>query len=301
MNKLGTHRDWAVPALGVVMLFLAGSGGCGRKSPQYIPPHHMPAAGTQTEIALAIGDSFPQLKAVDVDDNEFVMGPDQYGSKATLIVFWSTWCGFCMQELPHEVELSQQYADAGLRVIGINGDRTPEIAKRAIAEHQVPWTVLYEGRELTISRQLGISSWPTLILLDHEGKVLNACPWLRSHGIEVLPDGTRRQVSALDWTLAKVLGTGKLAQEVGNLSDEIGPMTVMFVVMGILVVVAVVLAAIAVVMVSGLIALMAIIIVGLLGNARPAWRWVPIVWLLLATLAGLAVLGIAALWIAEGP
>lgn len=85
------------------------------------------------------------------------------------------------------------------------------------------------------------------------------------------------------------------------MSGSIGPMTVMFVVMGTLFVVAIIATAFAVFVFSGLLAVMAILVVGLLRDARPAWRCLPLVWLALAVLLGLTAMGMFALWMTTAP
>ena len=47
--------------------------------------------------------------------------------------------------------------------------------------------------------------WPTLYLLDADGRIISASPWLRGTGAEAFPDGTTREVNVLDWTLEEVL------------------------------------------------------------------------------------------------
>jgi len=186
----------------------AGVAGVGCAKPAAVPPgppFAMPAAGAATDTSLRIGDSFPEIQAVDLDGNAVALDQQLLGERYTLVVFWSTWCGFCMHELPHEVELAQQYEGAGLRVIGVNADDTTAIAKAAAKDHELPWLNLFEGPEKTISNQLGIKQWPAILLLDRDGKIVSATQPLRSIAAEQLPDGTVRAVSGLDWTLQRLL------------------------------------------------------------------------------------------------
>ena len=196
---------------GTSVLALAVFAGC---APVAAPPaapgplFALATAGSPTDTVLRIGEEFPQIRAKDLDGNAVTFDKTILGERCTLVVFWSTWCGFCMLELPHEVELAKQYERAGLRVIGVNADDTAAVAKAAVKEHGVPWLNVFEGPEKGISNRLGIKQWPVLLLLDAEGKVVSATGQLRAHAVQVLPDGSTRTVKGLDWALGEHLRAG---------------------------------------------------------------------------------------------
>jgi thiol-disulfide isomerase/thioredoxin len=171
-------------------------------------PGHLfvtPSVGSSTDTVLRLGDDFPEIRTADLAGNAVTLDKQLLGKRCTLVVFWSTWCGFCMQELPHEIELAKRYEKAGLRVIGVNADNTPAIAQAAARQHGVPWLNVFEGPEKSISNQLGITQWPALILLGPDGKVIAATEQLRSVGARKLPDGSTGQVNGLDSILGELL------------------------------------------------------------------------------------------------
>ena len=191
----------------VTFLCLAACTGCSR-SPAPIPvspPFKLPSVGEATGTVLRIGDPFPEIQTVDLDGNPIEFKEQLRHGGYTLVVFWSTTCRFCMQEMPREVELAKLYDPLGLRVIGVNSDETTEIAKAAVEENDVPWLNVFEGPEYAIAGQLGIEIWPTLFLLDREGKVVVTSPLLRATAAEVMSDGSARSVHGLDWALESLL------------------------------------------------------------------------------------------------
>lgn len=179
--------------------------GCADQQPA-TTPIRLPATAPKTTSTIEIGDDFPILKAIDFDGNQIVFDDSMLGARYTLIVFWSTWCGFCMQELPHEVELSHRYAERGLRVIGINADKSLKVGREAASANSVPWLNLYEGKERQISHQLGINSWPALFLLDSDGTVVATTPNLRAHALTSVDDDESRFELMLDRKLEDLLG-----------------------------------------------------------------------------------------------
>lgn len=184
---------------------LFASTGCSKinsPSPAPGPPFIMPAVGDLTDSSsLLIGDIFPEIEAVDLEGNPIKIDEQSFVERYTLFVFWSTTCGFCMQEMPHEVELAKLYEPLGLRFIGVNSDESTELAKAAIQENGVPWLNLFEGPDQKISEKLGVKVWPTLLLVDSRGMIIAASPLLRAVGAQVHADGSTLPVNGLDWVL----------------------------------------------------------------------------------------------------
>lgn len=98
--------------------------------------------------------------------------------KVILVDFFASWCVPCIEELPRLKEIYAQYHDQGFEIIGVGGDK-PEDLKKMISEHNIPWTVVSE--KLTVSkklpsieRQYGIKAYPTMFLINREGKLVNS-------------------------------------------------------------------------------------------------------------------------------
>ena len=50
----------------------------------------------------------------------------KHHGKVVLVDFWATWCGPCVKEFPHLVELSNKHRDAGLAVISVSMNEPKE-------------------------------------------------------------------------------------------------------------------------------------------------------------------------------
>ena len=75
---------------------------------------------------------------------------------------------------PHERSLVKQLADQPFALIGVNSDKELETAQAAVADNNLNWRSFWNGPEGTggpIAREWRVQSWPTIYLLDAEGRI----------------------------------------------------------------------------------------------------------------------------------
>ncbi|MDF1742819.1 MAG: redoxin domain-containing protein [Gimesia sp.] len=99
----------------------------------------------------------------------------QYRGKALLVIFWSSWCKPCTEDLPQIQEIYSKYHSQGFDVLGINLDATADLAETYIKQHKIAWSHIHEegGLESAPARDFGVISLPTMFLVDKSGKVVN--------------------------------------------------------------------------------------------------------------------------------
>ncbi len=93
--------------------------------------------------------------------------------KLTIIDFWASWCGPCMQEMPHMVELYKLYKDKGLGILGVSLDTDADAWRDAISKSGASWTHISElKRNSEIANMFGVTAIPFTLVVDKEGHVL---------------------------------------------------------------------------------------------------------------------------------
>ena len=88
---------------------------------------------------------------------------------------------------PHERSLVNKMKDEPFALIGVNSDSDLAAMKPKFQEEQITWRSFWNGEAGTsgpISTEWGVKGWPTLYLIDAEGKIRRR--WEGSPGDAVL-------------------------------------------------------------------------------------------------------------------
>jgi hypothetical protein len=75
---------------------------------------------------------------------------------------------------PHERSLVKRLAGEPFALIGINSDKDLEELQDVLVEENITWRSFWNGPDGTggpISTQWNVRGWPTIYILDHEGKI----------------------------------------------------------------------------------------------------------------------------------
>jgi thiol-disulfide isomerase/thioredoxin len=87
---------------------------------------------------LTIGSEAPSLDIEHwLQDGEGKFEPVEnfVADKVYVIEFWATWCGPCIQNMPHLAELQQQYRGDGVHIIGVSDETKDEVTEFLSQEH----------------------------------------------------------------------------------------------------------------------------------------------------------------------
>jgi thiol-disulfide isomerase/thioredoxin len=120
---------------------------------------------------LATGKPVPEIDAEGVDGKRFKLS--DYRGKVVVLIFWGTWCGPCMVEVPHEREMAEKYKDKPVALLGVNCDADRAEAIKVMKKEGITWPNWYDGEpgEGPIAKTYHIQGYPTVMVIDAEGKL----------------------------------------------------------------------------------------------------------------------------------
>lgn len=127
-------------------------------------------------IAKEERKSFISFEAVDQYDIPVVQ--KELAGSLTYIDFWASWCEPCLKEMPHLAKLQEHYSDTDVRVVSISIDTKNQALawRKAMDKYKVDWDSwrVNGSFDCELCQEYNIGSIPRYILLDRDGKVMNA-------------------------------------------------------------------------------------------------------------------------------
>lgn len=127
-----------------------------------------------------VGKPAPPIAGTDIDGQP-VRSSDFRGD-VVLVVFWTTWCPNCGDEVASLEAVHAAYRDRGFRILGVNldtlnGGKSADLVQPAVREflleNNVAWPNLISGRgEQDYARAYAVSEVPANVLIGRDGTVI---------------------------------------------------------------------------------------------------------------------------------
>jgi peroxiredoxin len=160
--------------------------------------HAVRTAGVGSTIALSVTDANGKSRTVPVTlvarpsdealqhdmlvgrpapdfDAKVVAGPklgklSSLKGQVVLIDFFATWCGPCVEGMPHVQKLHDELSKRGLKVMGVSAEAESTVAGAA-ARFKVRYPLVHDVEEQAISAAYHVYGLPTMVVIDRKGVV----------------------------------------------------------------------------------------------------------------------------------
>ena len=92
------------------------------------------------------------------------------GRSGALLVFFATWCSYCMLEVPELVEFHRAYGHDGTPVYAINIKQNERVVDRFVKSKAVNYTVLLDT-DAEVAMAYNVYGIPLIVGVDKNGVV----------------------------------------------------------------------------------------------------------------------------------
>jgi peroxiredoxin len=122
---------------------------------------------------LAVGKPAPEIEGADLDGQTRKLSG--FRGKIVVLIFWASWCGPCLDEIPHERDLAERFKDRPFAILGINCDQDLAAARKTIETEKVAWPnwsdPFTDAGPGPISERFHIHGFPSTFVLDGTGTI----------------------------------------------------------------------------------------------------------------------------------
>ncbi len=120
---------------------------------------------------LVVGQPAPEVDGRDVADRPMTLS--EHRGKVVVLVFWGSWCGACMAQIPHEKLLAERMKDRPFALLGVNSDESRDTAETVADREGITWRSWFDGGTVggPIARRWNVPFWPMINIIDHKGVI----------------------------------------------------------------------------------------------------------------------------------
>jgi peroxiredoxin len=116
-----------------------------------------------------LGQQAPPFKTVNLEDEPVDLAT-HLGKDIVMLDFWATWCGPCVQAMPHVEGVAKKFADRGLVFYAVNVGEDAETIKEFLKSKEIDVPVAMD-LDSAITQQYGANGIPQTVLIGKDGKV----------------------------------------------------------------------------------------------------------------------------------
>jgi peroxiredoxin len=130
-----------------------------------------PRPGAQEK--LAVNSAAPDFRLKDLSGKDVSLNSLRDGP--VLLVFGTTWCPYCREEIPRMKEIQRLGREKNLEVLNIYINESAGKVADFAAKYALPYRVLLD-RDGRVAERYQVHGVPMLVLVDRQGKIVcHAC------------------------------------------------------------------------------------------------------------------------------
>jgi len=134
------------------------------------------------------GGVAPNFDCIDIKGNKIKL-TDYRNKKSILLVFWATWCGPCIKEIPAIRGIKQRYSNRYLEIISVSVASPKELFYKTVKKEKMNWINIFNDTDIFNAYAAG-KGVPQIYLIDPAGQIIYSTlsddPNSKSYGLPTL-------------------------------------------------------------------------------------------------------------------
>ncbi|HXA86848.1 MAG TPA: TlpA disulfide reductase family protein [Candidatus Dormibacteraeota bacterium] len=110
----------------------------------------------------------PRFNATTTRGEKF--NNDSIKGKVVLLEFWTTWCGYCLQEAGFVDRINDSYANKGLVILAINVGESKKTVKKYLEQHPRSTRIVLTD-DTNLAAMFEAKVYPIYVVIDRDGNV----------------------------------------------------------------------------------------------------------------------------------
>jgi peroxiredoxin len=140
----------------------------------------------------AIGRQAPEIEGKDVEGKSFKLS--NFRGKVVVLSFAGHWSGPCREKYPLERQLVATHREQPFVLLSVDNDKDSDEVRKAVKDGEITWRCWLDGGlGGPIATAWGVTSFPTVFVLDHRGVICHKDPSddQMKQAVEALLESTR--------------------------------------------------------------------------------------------------------------
>ena len=127
---------------------------------------------TTTAGYTAEKNIFPDLKLQTLNNKKINLSSLINKQDLILLNFFTTWCGYCQQEIPDFIKLTKTYNPKKIIIIGIDYNEDLALVKKMVDEAKINYPVC-QVTEGELIDKFTLSGFPTTIIINRKREIID--------------------------------------------------------------------------------------------------------------------------------
>ena len=95
---------------------------------------------------------------------------DSLKGRIVVLNFWTTWCGYCVDAIPHNKTLARKYGNKGVVLIGVCTSKGTELMSKIAKENNIRYPIAADNNRNT-GKAYKIKAYPRYCVIDANGNL----------------------------------------------------------------------------------------------------------------------------------